>query len=410
MTYINDTSTLNGYEAAIPLNTFSPNVLGGLVQVPRAPGNLTNFVFAPSWQQDNGYSPGMNFGMNTMPMMPPFNLFAPIATTFNLDLPGGTGGSVNSVTVDPSLSSWLTTSPNTGNVVITENGTDAFCNAVDACVGSITLPKCFGTIAGHQAADSTGNDTLTFSTNDANYLTITSGTDPVEWAWERSLFETFSDTAGNACSADQNGALSQNLKLNGASGVLTAKNGNTTIDFTLDSETAPTEWFAYRNISDGSTTDTADTFSDTITFRNETGTETALSQLLTVAVTSDDNVDFTLNRIAHAGLGAQLVKITGTSTFNSTGFNAIGEWLAYTVTAYEFTGLGTSSANVSTETTTGVLLDFGINNSNLNNLVEGTSATFSVKTWENGTVLLAQKIAPGFWVTSHMPRLKASCS
>lgn len=410
MTYINDTSTLNGYDAAIPLNTFSPSVLKGLVQVPRAPGNLTNFVFAPSWQQDNGYSPSMNFGMNTMPMMPPFNLFAPLATTFNIDLPGGSGGSVNSVSVAGSLS-WMTASPNTGNVVITESGANAFCNAVNACVGSITLPNCFGTIAGHAAVSSDGLDTLSFSTNDANYLTISSGTDPVRWTWERSLFETFSDTAGSVCSADQAGALSQDLKLKGESGIVTAKDGNTTIDFRLDSTTAPASWYAYRNISDGDTTDTADTFSDTITFRNQTATSTVLDNLLTVEVSADDNVDFTLTRLAHAGLGAQLVKITGTSTF-STNLSDIGDYTAYTVTAFEFTGNGVSNAHISNETTTGVLLDFSTNNSNQtpSSLIDGTSASFTANTWEVGTVLLAQKVAPGYWVTSHMPRLKATCS
>lgn len=410
MTYINDTSTLNGYETPIQLNTFSPRVLGGLGQVPRAPGNLTNFVFAPSWQQDNGYSPGMNYGMNTMPMMPSFNLFAPIATTFNVDLPGGSGGSVNSVTVDGSLS-WMTTSPSTGSVVITESGTDAFCNAVNACVGSITLPNCFGTIAGHAATSSDGLDTLSFSTNDTNYLTVTSGTDPVVWTWERSLFETFSDTAGSTCSADQAGALSQNLKLNGESGITTAKDGNTTIDFRLDSTTAPAAWYAYRNISDGDTTDTADTFSDTITFRNQTATSTVLDDLLTVEVSAGDNVDFTLARHAHAGLGAQLVKITGSSAFSTT-LSDIGDYTAYTVTAFEFTGNGISNAHISTETTSGVLIDFGTNNNNstAENLISGTTATFTANTWEVGTVLLAQKVAPGYWVTSHMPRLKATCT
>ena len=410
MTYINDTSTLDGYEAPISLNTFGPSVLTGMGQVPRVPGNLTNFVFFPSWQQDNGYSPGVNFGMNTMPMMPPFNLFAPIATTFNVDLPGGSGGSVSSVTVDSSLS-WMTTSPSTGGVVITENGIDAFCNAVDACVGTITLPNCFGTIAGHAAISSDGTDTLSFSTNDINYLTISSGADPVVWTWERSLFETFSDTAGSVCSADQAGALSQDLKLKGESGVLTAKDGSTTIDFRLDSTKAPSEWYAYRNISDGDTTDTADTFSDTITFRNQTATSTVLDNLLTVEVSTGDNVDFTLTRLAHAGLGAQLVKITGTSTFSTT-LSDIGEYTAYTVKAFEFTGNGVSNANITEETTTGVLLDFSTNNSNQtpSSLVNGTSATFTANYWEVGTVLLAQKVAPGYWVTSHMPRLKATCS
>ena len=85
MTYVNNISSFGGEQTPIELSTLSPPVLQGFGHQMRIPGSLFNVSFNPQFGQSNVQGLGFN---PTSPVMPAMNFFNPIATSFNVDLPG----------------------------------------------------------------------------------------------------------------------------------------------------------------------------------------------------------------------------------------------------------------------------------------------------------------------------------
>jgi hypothetical protein len=197
MTYLSNPSEVGAYETPIGLRSFTPSVLQGFMQTARSPGSLVSVRFDLGWQQSNMHSPGSGMG-NTMPMFPPLNILNPIATNFNVDLPGSDAenpgvSSFDVLTTGSPTIDWITRSPSTGDVDLTVNGT-GFADDVNALIAAGGGPTPFTGVTGntgnHDAAD-TSNE-LNLNGDDSYITTDASGSD-VDFTFKRPLFEKFSD-------------------------------------------------------------------------------------------------------------------------------------------------------------------------------------------------------------------------
>lgn len=234
MTYINDTSTLDGYETPIEINTLSPAVLGGFNQTPLRAGGLMRFNFNTSWTNDNSYSPAMQYG-NFGPMIIPGGvLFSP--GNLNIDFPttggGGGGSAYTCLALSGVANGFLALSSGTctatgGTEYEITTGAD-FCTDIVACVtgGGTNLDayetfNCnVGSIAAANPADVAdilGDWTAPLG-GDA-YIKTTASGDTISLSFERFLFENVD--------ADENGPISatskgDTLTFEGGAGVTTS--------------------------------------------------------------------------------------------------------------------------------------------------------------------------------------------
>jgi len=138
VTYLNDTSQMDGVEVPISHRDSPPHILAGMGIRPNSPGTLTNFQFRVGTSNANSLASG--FG-NNFPLFPPMSIFNPLATTFNIDLPSGGGGAgtnYSEVAVSGTVLS-VSSAPggaSTGGTLYTLGAGSGFCSAVNACVTS----------------------------------------------------------------------------------------------------------------------------------------------------------------------------------------------------------------------------------------------------------------------------------
>ena len=435
MAYLN-TNELDQYYGLIPgdsvpveLRTWPSSVRDGFVQVPRVEGNLSDTPY--SLRSPNSQGISVDFGGNGLANLPGFNIFNPIATTFNTEIiteGGGGGGSgvVESVTVtsNPASPAYLSVSGTAAVPLITFNASSL-----------PTAAHGFGEIAADSgtSANASGPDQKFSITTADDFISSTvsgsSSTSKVELAFTKNLYTTFSTGGNGTCTP---GSLTADLGIEGINGVTTAGN-NTKIDVALDDTTAPSEWYAYGTVvttsspisgSDTVTTHNAGSVGDTLSIKN---TATAIENsaidpnvaksVLQIKSSANDTIDLEINPIGYAGFGAQLVKITGDP--QSGGINGsisgLGEYSRYVCTAYFFDG--TASGNPSKPDAGGsqtnkTLLDFSTNKDRTTaELIKdspGGTTTSSLR-WPADTILLAQRVSADIYVTSHMPRLEVDC-
>ena len=245
MTYINDTSTLDGYETPIELNTLRSDVLFGFGQTAIRPGGLMNFNFNTSWVTNNSHSPAMQYG-NYGPMVIPGGvLFSP--GNLNIDFPSGGGGSGGNaytcVALSGDANGFLALSTSTctatgGTEYEITTGSD-FCADIAACVtGGGTNLDAYETFNCNVASIAAANPADTASIvgdwtaplgGDA-YIKTTGAGDTITLSFERFLFENIN--------ADENGPISSTSKggtltLEGGAGVTTtASAGKVTFSLT----------------------------------------------------------------------------------------------------------------------------------------------------------------------------------
>ena len=405
MTYISDTSNLQGFDVPISLSTLSQPVLSGFNQVPRSPGSLVNFQFSTSWGQDNraAYSGGAS---NYIPMLPPLNIYNPIATNFNVDLPGSGASSpgVDSVAVSNTTvggHQWLSVNSATGDV--TFNGTN-FESAVNSLLPALGN-KFTSTTADDGTAQTAGSTSDSIVLNgDSTYTETDGSSSAIQVKFIRNLFESFSDGSTTLSPTTQNQSFTIKKK-SSATNVTVETNGAATIE--IGEAVAPLS-FSTVTSGDGSTSATA--LNQSFGIKNGE-TSGVLSQVLLTSADGSD-IDINLSPAGHAGFGAQMVEITDNTNFDPPiSSDQVGTYAQYTVMAFTWTGNGTSNANI-TETSNQTLRDYSYSfpQDDIESQIssEGTVQLTHIA-WPVGTRLLAQRVAASTYVTGTMPILKVTC-
>jgi len=436
MAYMNSTDLdqkyglIPGDSVPVELKTWPEPIRNGFIQFPRIEGNLkdTPYSIAPNSQPIS-----IDFGGNGMANMPGFNIFNPIATTFNTVIineggGGGDTGDVDSVRVandgTDNSGQYLTLGGTDDDPIVTFNP-----NNIPAASNS--FGQLLADTGGSQVAGSVGAN-FSITTAD-DFISSTTGSDgngpKIELAFTKNLYTTFSTGGNGTCTP---GSLTADLGIEGINGVITAGN-NTKIDVALDDETAPSEWYAYGTVqatssplSGGNTVTNfnAESVGDTLGILNggaaqsDTGIDPDISKSIVQLKESSGKLNIEVNPLSYAGFGAQLVKITGPSgptvpTNSIEGMDAA----RYTCEAYTFSGKTGSSEGafvplLGKAVVSGTLYDFAINKDRTTEeLIKDSpgGTTTAPLRWPINTVLLAQRVADSIYVTSHMPRLEVDC-
>lgn len=406
MTYINDTSNLNGFETPIGLSTLSPPVLNGFGQTPRTPGSLTNFNFLPNWQRNNSQSPAGGFN-NFIPLMSPVNFLVSPAS-FNVDFPGSSAGSpgVDSVTTSNTTvngNTWLTASPTTGDVVL--NGS-AFQAAVESLLPSSLTA--YETASGESGG---GHSAVTNGTNldfngDATYIETEAGSGGITHSFVRNLYEQFQVGGTVLTPSAQNDILEFEAEAGSNVEVTTGT------DKIIVGETVAPLSHSTLQTDDG--TVTASQLNDSVKFTNVTTSNVVKSILGIDGNNGSSQIEFNIAPDPAAGFGTQLVKIENSGAFQQDTTDlgtpsAPINYVLYFVTAYSW---NPDSGSVS-GSESGFLRDYSTHLVSLpgfnSTIISGASVTTDPARWPVNTILSAQKVSSTLWVRAGHPLITVTC-
>ena len=423
MTYLNDTTYMPGQEIPIPLSTLSGSVLQGFGQVRRSPGGLSNFQFSSQWGRNNQQSLGGMNG-NTALMMPMMNFFAPLATEFNVDLPGSGADSpgVNQVTATNTTvngNTWLTASPSTGDVVL--NGSN-FQSAVQSLITSTETDSFDQVVADDGGGPLATSPGTSFDLNGdglaSPYIETEGNSTGVEVKFVRNLFERFAGGGTILEPQTQDALLTIDAETDSI--VTVSASGSTiTIDAEIDSSVIEDAGIVcFKNIAgDSGSNIVADSVTDTLTFENPASSSTPLKGAFEfVTDPSNDKMKLQITPAGHLGFGAQIVRITNADTAGNgdgpaTGSDAVGDYRIYRITAYTATA-STSGGFDYTSLTNQYLRDYSFNMPTTplqDQVVDGKVVGLSHVPLPVGTVLLAQRLSNDVWAHGSHPLLAVSC-
>jgi len=208
VTYLNDTSNMDGVEVPIVPRLHPPHIMSGFSESMSIPGNLTDFAFRVPHSNANSMASGYGNGLSLVNTMGDMNLFAPNAFYFDFPDTGGGGGGSAYTTITTSDTDFIkfTTSPNVygGTNYELERGDD-LCSFLVSCVTAVDGYGNGVSDAGTIAATG-GDDTFTISgdwTSGANgrsyYIKTDASSQTVNLSFDRWFHETITvnDSGGN---------------------------------------------------------------------------------------------------------------------------------------------------------------------------------------------------------------------
>ena len=395
----------------------------------------------PYYYGGNNYSVAVASGPSTGGFQFPSAGGGQIATTFNIninegDVPGGTAYSVVDLAVGAGPLLELTTSSSGAPTTYTlDYDLGTLNDLIDLRITDegATTSDSWAQILGDTGVADTSIAEANLSMSSAGYggvnqyLKITgSGSNNaanMEFSFTRPLYEQFTGDGGTAAVA-----TSQNdvFDFEGGTWITTTMG---TDKVTIDLTTPP---LCYSSITTDNGTLTAFAPNQPLVVTNATletdATGTAAEACLEISGVNDlsgstiDVLKFTVVPQAHAGFGAQLVKIIDTGSEGT--MNGM-RYMSYSILVYEYNGDGTMNQISGTKT----LRDFGLNSFDSSNTHvnpgryicqdgqtnQGNSgcdislASISYAGYFVNDVVFAQRISSSVWVTAGFPPTQAVC-
>ena len=207
MTYLNDTSNMDGVEVPIVPRLHPPHIMSGFSESMAIPGNLTDFAFRVPHSNASSMASGYGNGLSFVNTMGDISLFSPNSFYFDFPDNGGVGGNAYT-SVSTANTDFITISTSTNVLGGTDyqlNLGDNLCSFVALCA---TAVDGYGNVEADNGTISAsgGDDTFTISgdwTSGANgrsyYIKTDASGQTVNLSFDRWFHETITvnDSGGN---------------------------------------------------------------------------------------------------------------------------------------------------------------------------------------------------------------------